>query len=162
MKGPSRDDLSAHWSEIGDPDEDGDIGHAYMHAYSTRICSRNANRHALTPSAAAHQPWASTSAYAASAEAFELTPDGHLRDIDDVPAQPAYEDGDTIDWRAAETAEARRQAYMRARPGWRGALFPTADATRMWAVLILTGVFLGVVGAWLDVSARVCVRAGHG
>jgi hypothetical protein len=72
-----------------------------------------------------------------------------------VPSGPqhvAYIDGDTIDWIMEDSLEKRRKSQLRKRPGWRGALFPSVDAAKMWTVLVFTGVFTGIIGAWLDVS----------
>ncbi|KAJ6485834.1 Cl-channel protein [Mycena sanguinolenta] len=86
------------------------------------------------------------------AELFELTEDGQ------VPHQTHfashYVDGSTIDWLREEAAERERTNIQRAQFGVRGLLLPWFDAARMWLVVILTGIGIGLTGGWLDVLVK--------
>ncbi|KAJ7065210.1 Cl-channel protein [Mycena amicta] len=97
------------------------------------------------------------------AELFELTENGQL------PSSPAsshygsskhadgsshYVDGSTIDFIREEAFERERTNVRRAQIGIRGLLLPWFDAARMWLVVILTGVGVGVTGGWLDVLVK--------
>lgn len=68
-----------------------------------------------------------------------------------------YEDGSTIDWLREETAERDRVKALRTQRGVRGVLGPAVDSSKLWLVLVLTGIGIGVVGAWLDVLVKWCV-----
>lgn len=65
-----------------------------------------------------------------------------------------YEDGNTIDWLREECAERERLRSLKGQHGWRGVYLPFMDAARMWFVVVVTGVGIGVVGAWLDVLVK--------
>ncbi|KAJ7272542.1 Cl-channel protein [Mycena haematopus] len=89
------------------------------------------------------------------AELFELTENGQVPS----PAQQThfasqYVDGSTIDWLREETAERERTNTQRAHYGIRGLLLPWFDAARMWLVVILTGIGIGLTGGWLDVLVK--------
>jgi chloride channel 3/4/5 len=96
-------------------------------------------------------------------EQYELTEDGRLPQ----PKQSyttIYKDGSTIDWLQEEMAGRQRQQGLKSQAGVRGILSPALDAARGWLVVILTGMGVGMAGAWLDVlvkwyvimSLRVC------
>ncbi|KAG9103649.1 hypothetical protein FRC06_009153 [Ceratobasidium sp. 370] len=63
----------------------------------------------------------------------------------------AYQDGATIDWTQEEAAERSRKYLLQSQHGLRGIVLPLLDQSRIWMVLIATGISVGFVGAWLDV-----------
>lgn len=86
-------------------------------------------------------------------ELYELTEDGHL------PSKTAkrpvkYPDGSSIDWLHEEAAERERKHTLRSQPGARGILLPLLEASRLWFVVIMTGLGIGITGAWLDVLVK--------
>ena len=89
-------------------------------------------------------------------ELFELDADGRLRDVH-ATAPAKYTDGSSIDWFAEEALARARTQMLHSQHGIRGFLLPAMDAARMWFVVILTGVSIGVAGAWLDVLVKWCV-----
>ncbi|KAI5830328.1 hypothetical protein K523DRAFT_372229 [Schizophyllum commune Tattone D] len=86
-------------------------------------------------------------------ERFELDADGRLRDVH-ATAPTKYTDGSSIDWFAEEALARARTQMLHSQHGIRGFLLPAMDAARMWFVVILTGVSIGVAGAWLDVLVK--------
>jgi len=68
--------------------------------------------------------------------------------------RPTYEDGNTIDWLREENAERERRRCLKSQRGVRGVLLPFMDASRMWFVIVVTGIGIGVTGAWLDVLVK--------
>ncbi|KAL1753840.1 chloride channel [Schizophyllum commune] len=86
-------------------------------------------------------------------ELFELDADGRLRDVH-ATAPAKYTDGSSIDWFAEEALARARTQMLHSQQGIRGFLLPAMDAARMWFVVILTGVSIGVAGAWLDVLVK--------
>ncbi|QRV88650.1 ClC voltage-gated chloride channel protein [Ceratobasidium sp. AG-Ba] len=62
-----------------------------------------------------------------------------------------YHDGTTIDWTQEEAAERTQKHLMQSQLGLRGIMLPLLDQSRVWMVLIATGISVGFVGAWLDV-----------
>ncbi|KAG8709838.1 hypothetical protein FRC08_017980 [Ceratobasidium sp. 394] len=62
-----------------------------------------------------------------------------------------YHDGATIDWTQEEAAERARKYQLQSQLGLRGIVLPLLDQSRIWIVLIATGISVGFVGAWLDV-----------
>ncbi|KAF7317887.1 Chloride channel protein [Mycena kentingensis (nom. inval.)] len=87
------------------------------------------------------------------AEAYELTEDGHIPSSPTLPAS-RYVDGSTIDFIREEAFERNRERDLRAHLGVRGLLLPWLDASRMWLVVICTGVAIGLIGGWLDVLVK--------
>ncbi|PPQ62897.1 hypothetical protein CVT24_006295 [Panaeolus cyanescens] len=83
---------------------------------------------------------------------YELTEDGR------VPSKhsftPKYQDGSTIDWLHEEGLERERNYRLQSQAGVRGVLFPTLESARLWLLVILTGVGIGIAGAWLDVLVK--------
>lgn len=67
---------------------------------------------------------------------------------------PSYEEGDSIDWLHEEAAERERKRILHSQRGFRGLFYLIADSASVWLVLVLTGVGIGVAGAWLDVLVR--------
>ena len=68
-----------------------------------------------------------------------------------------YPDGTMIDWQREEAAERERKRLLYAQRGLRGVSAPILDSSRMWLVIVLTGVGIGTAGAWFDVLVRWCV-----
>ncbi|QRW16894.1 ClC voltage-gated chloride channel protein [Rhizoctonia solani] len=50
---------------------------------------------------------------------------------------------------------------LRSQPGLRGIVLPLLDQARIWVVLIVTGILVGFVGAWLDVLVACGLDAGE-
>ncbi|EKM50668.1 uncharacterized protein PHACADRAFT_264052 [Phanerochaete carnosa HHB-10118-sp] len=71
-----------------------------------------------------------------------------------IDASVPYPEGTTIDWHREEAAEREWKRTLHSQRGLRGALAPIADSSKMWLVIVLTGVGIGVAGAWLDVLVR--------
>ena len=71
--------------------------------------------------------------------------------------QATYEEGSTIDWFREEAAERERKRVMESQHGLQGLISMVLDSAGMWLVIILTGVGIGVLGAWLDVLVKWCV-----
>ncbi|RDX51224.1 hypothetical protein OH76DRAFT_1378993 [Lentinus brumalis] len=90
------------------------------------------------------------------AEAYEFidTETGPLLSSRSLEKQVAYEEGSTIDWLREEAAERERKRAMRSQRGLHGLLALVLDSAGMWLVIILTGVGVGVLGAWLDVLVK--------
>lgn len=86
-------------------------------------------------------------------ELFELTEDGRLHDHSNYQ-KTKYEDGSSIDWLREESAERQRIHAQRSQRGIRGLLLPWMDSARMWLVIVLTGIGIGLTGAWLDVLVK--------
>jgi chloride channel 3/4/5 len=83
---------------------------------------------------------------------YELTEDGR------VPLSyrrtAKYEDGNTIDWLQEDSLERERSHALQSQAGIRGILLPFLESARMWFVVIMTGVGIGIAGAWLDVLVK--------
>ncbi|TFK74955.1 Cl-channel protein [Pluteus cervinus] len=88
-----------------------------------------------------------------TAEAFELTENGTIPPSTHK-SHAKYEDGTSIDWLHEESAERARNHSMRLQHGVRGLLLPMMDAWRMWFIVIVTGIGIGIAGAWLDVLVK--------
>jgi hypothetical protein len=88
-------------------------------------------------------------------EVYELTEDGCLHDTNPKRAGK-YDDGSTIDWLREDAAERQRIHALRSHPGARGILLPLADASRLWFVVIMTGIGIGITGALLDILVKWC------
>jgi chloride channel 3/4/5 len=92
----------------------------------------------------------------ASASAFELHEQGNLpNNCLSHKARRKYVDGTTIDWLYEESSEREQRHLRRSQRGVRGLLAPHIDSCRMWAVVILTGIGIGLTG----VSRRWNMRA---
>ncbi|KZT07272.1 Cl-channel protein, partial [Laetiporus sulphureus 93-53] len=87
------------------------------------------------------------------AEQFELLPDSSSRASPYIRTRK-YEDGTTIDWLREEAAERKRKRELATQRGFRGLRARVVDSCSMWLVIILTGLGIGVAGAWLDVLVR--------
>ncbi|KAF5373298.1 hypothetical protein D9615_007485 [Tricholomella constricta] len=86
-------------------------------------------------------------------ELYELTEDGRLpSDNSKVPRK--YHDGSSIDWLHEEAVERERIHALRSQAGARGLLLPLLESSRMWFVVIMAGVGIGITGAWLDVLVK--------
>jgi len=86
---------------------------------------------------------------------YELTEDGRAPVAYQRTAK--YQDGNTIDWLHEENLERERVHAMQAQSGTRGLLLPILDSVKMWFIVIMTGVAIGLAGAWLDVLVKWCV-----
>lgn len=65
-----------------------------------------------------------------------------------------YEEGNIIDWVREESAERERVRCLKSQRGVKGLFLPFLDASRMWFVIVVTGIGIGMVGAWLDVLVK--------
>ncbi|KAI0091504.1 chloride channel [Irpex rosettiformis] len=98
----------------------------------------------------------------AAAEAFDLNDSRsssfelleHGRSASKLAERVHYKDGSTIDWQREEAAERERKRAIHDQRGVRGAFAPIWDSTRIWLVIICTGIGIGIAGAWLDVLVR--------
>lgn len=86
-------------------------------------------------------------------ELYEMTEDGQL------PAKHAqfhapYRDGSSIDWLQEEASERGRKYTLRSQAGSRGLILPLLESARLWFVVIVTGLGIGITGAWLDVLVK--------
>ncbi|KAJ7035598.1 Cl-channel protein [Mycena alexandri] len=99
------------------------------------------------------------------AEVFELSEEGQVRSPTHGQTHFAsrYVDGSTIDWLREEAAERDRTNVQRSQFGVRGLLLPWFDASKMWFIVILTGLGIGLTGGWLDVLVKWLgdLREGH-
>jgi len=86
-------------------------------------------------------------------EAFELTENGEFQNSRSYKIS-TYVDGTSIDWLHEEASERERNQLLRSKHGIRGLLLPLLDASRMWLVVILTGIGIGVAGACLDILVK--------
>lgn len=110
-----------------------------------------------SPTAASFSPGRHQDPSTSTSSSFELLEhSGLLRSSPsfDTDAQLPYAEGSTIDWHREEALERDRTRVVHDRRGWRGVLGPALDSTRVWLVIILTGVGVGIAGAWLDVLVR--------
>ncbi|KAF5355341.1 hypothetical protein D9758_006073 [Tetrapyrgos nigripes] len=88
-------------------------------------------------------------------EIYELGEDGQLRETPNSPkSNRRYQDGTSIDWLQEESAERERNWAQRSQKSIRGLLLTWADSARLWIVVILTGIGIGTIGAWLDVLVK--------
>ena len=92
------------------------------------------------------------------AEAYEFVDHetGPLLSTPSLHKQTAYEEGSSIDWLREEAAERERKRAIQSRRGLHGLLGMVLDSGGLWLVIILTGVGVGVLGAWLDVLVKWC------
>ncbi|KAI0352159.1 hypothetical protein OH77DRAFT_1428938 [Trametes cingulata] len=111
----------------------------------------------------AHLPWFSAAKAPLpdsdihDAEAYEFVDHPESRPFlssRSLEKQVAYEEGSTIDWLREEAAERERKRVLGSQRGLRGLLAVVQDSVGMWLVVILTGLGIGIVGAWLDVLVR--------
>ncbi|KAH8111035.1 Cl-channel protein [Phellopilus nigrolimitatus] len=103
-------------------------------------------------------PWTGTSETPRAEEQYELRDDHELLNASGSVRmrgkKPAYSDGNTIDWLHEEAAERSRQQHLRSQRGLRGLLLPLLESSRIWIIVVATGIGVGVTGAWLDVLVR--------
>jgi chloride channel 3/4/5 len=90
------------------------------------------------------------------AEEYEITEDGRSFGSAQPLRSVKYSDGSTIDWLQQDAAERDRNQALRSQAGVRGVLSPIFEATRMWLVVIVTGMAIGLTGAWLDILVKWC------
>lgn len=89
---------------------------------------------------------------------YELNEDGQLHSSQPKHAR-RYKDGSSIDWHHEEAVERERTQRLRSQAGARGLVLPLIEASKLWFVVILTGMGIGITGAWLDVLVKWCVFA---
>jgi chloride channel 3/4/5 len=65
--------------------------------------------------------------------------------------RPHYCDGDTIDWWHEDASERERWKRLVSQYGFRGFVLSFVDVTKLWFVIILTGICVGLAGGWLDI-----------
>lgn len=58
------------------------------------------------------------------------------------------------DWLREEAGERSRQQYIQTLRGFRRWAMPLLEVSRLWAIVISSGVCVGIVGAWLDILSR--------
>ncbi|KAH9964748.1 Cl-channel protein [Russula compacta] len=63
---------------------------------------------------------------------------------------PHYHDGDTIDWWHEDASERERWKSLISQSGIKGLILPFVDVTKLWFVIIFTGICVGLAGGWLD------------
>lgn len=97
--------------------------------------------------------WPNTSRHHYEEEEYELADDGRLLEPKQMYTK-IYKDGTSIDWSQEEMAERERQQMLKSQAGVRGILSPVFEAARGWLVVILTGMGVGMAGAWLDVLVK--------
>lgn len=83
---------------------------------------------------------------------YELTEDGRIP----IPYRKVakYQDGNTIDWIHEGNLERERNHALHSQAGARGILLPALESARMWFIVIVTGMGIGIAGAWLDVLVK--------
>lgn len=86
-------------------------------------------------------------------EEYELTEDGVLLEPNQIPPTK-YKDRSTINWLQEGMTERDRQQKLKSKAGVRGILAPAFEAAREWLVVILTGMGIGIAGAWLDILVK--------
>jgi len=86
---------------------------------------------------------------------YELTEDGRIPIT--YQRTTKYHDGNTIDWLHEDNLERQRVHALQSQPGAQGILLPILDSAKMWFIVIMTGVAIGIAGAWLDVLVKWCV-----
>ncbi|KZV63169.1 Cl-channel protein, partial [Peniophora sp. CONT] len=64
------------------------------------------------------------------------------------------QDGETIDWWSEDTAERERWKQVMSGRGLRGIFAPFWDVSKVWFVVVLTGIGVGAAGGWLDVLVQ--------
>lgn len=65
--------------------------------------------------------------------------------------RPQYCDGDTIDWWHEDASERERWKRLVSQYGFRGFVLSFVDVTKLWFVIIFTGICVGLAGGWLDI-----------
>ncbi|KAH9975687.1 Cl-channel protein [Lactifluus volemus] len=88
-----------------------------------------------------------------SAEEYDISPnlEDWSRSAHRHRLRPRYRDGDTIDWWHEDASERERWKVLVSQPGFRGLISPFKDVTKLWFVIILTGICVGLAGGWLDI-----------
>jgi hypothetical protein len=87
------------------------------------------------------------------AEEYELSPnlEEWSRSAHRHRLRPHYRDGDTIDWWHEDASDRERWKTLVSQRGLRGLISPLVDVTKLWFVIILTGICVGFAGGWLDI-----------
>ncbi len=86
-------------------------------------------------------------------EEYELTPelDEWSKSAHRHRPRPHYCDGDTIDWWHEDASERERWKRLVSQYGLRGFILSFVDVTKLWFVIIFTGICVGLAGGWLDI-----------
>lgn len=111
-----------------------------------------------------HDPWfkdspAERDIYEAEAYEFVETGNHPLLQRTSPTTDVPYEQGSTINWLKEEAAERERKRVIHSRRGLHGLLSLVAESVRTWLIVILSGLGVGVAGAWLDVLVKWYVAA---
>jgi len=87
------------------------------------------------------------------AEQYDLSPDLEewSRSAHRHRLRPQYRDGDTIDWWHEDASERERWKTLVSQQGLRGLISPFVDVTKLWFVIVFTGICVGLAGGWLDI-----------
>ncbi|TBU47598.1 chloride channel [Dichomitus squalens] len=90
------------------------------------------------------------------AEAYEFVDHetGPLLSSHPLGNKTAYGEGTSIDWLREEASERERKRVIQSQRGLHGLLGMVLDSAGLWLVIILVGVGVGVLGAWLDVLVK--------
>ena len=70
--------------------------------------------------------------------------------------RPHYRDGDTVDWWHEDASERERWKSLSSQKGIRRLTAPLMDVTKLWFVIIFTGICVGFAGGWLDILVMWC------
>jgi hypothetical protein len=86
-------------------------------------------------------------------EEYELTPelDEQSKNAHRHRPRPHYCDGDTIDWWHEDASERERWKRLVSQYGFRGFILSFVHVTKLWFVIIFTGICVGLAGGWLDI-----------
>ncbi|KAI0286118.1 chloride channel [Russula aff. rugulosa BPL654] len=76
--------------------------------------------------------------------------------------RPRYCDGDTIDWWHEDASERERWKRLVSQYGFRGFVLSFVDVTKLWFVIIFTGICVGLAGGWLDILVMWYLVFGRG
>lgn len=72
----------------------------------------------------------------------------------DLPEETSLDNFAAIDWISEYTKERRRQQTLSARAvGFAGRLKQVADASKVWVIIIVTGIASGVLAGSIDVTS---------
>ncbi|KAI0316004.1 chloride channel [Amylostereum chailletii] len=103
-----------------------------------------------------HDPWAEDWEDVRTPAQYELGSD----DLEGWPpisprrTRQTYREGATIDWWSEDAAERERWKVLLSQHGLKGVVAPMLDASKVWFVVICTGICVGVAGGWLDVLVK--------
>ncbi|KLO19071.1 Cl-channel protein [Schizopora paradoxa] len=88
-------------------------------------------------------------------DVYELNDESDVETLMRQPMKAASAiDSATIDWLQEDAFERSRQQRLHSIHGVQGLLAQLFDTWRIWFITVMTGVGVGVIGAWLDVLVR--------